>query len=117
MKRSLVTGFCVCIALAGFQAFAQDTASHAMHQHGSSKMKPMAAEVVTSGVVKGVLVETSQLKIRHQPIPEWSMGAMQMKFSLAPGMSTEEFSNGQQIKFRLRQENMMEFTILEVLEE
>lgn len=117
MKRSLVAGLSVCIALAGFQAFAQDTASHAMHQHGSSKMKPMAAEVVTSGVVKGVLVETSQLKIRHQPIPEWSMGAMQMKFSLAPGMSTEEFSNGQQIKFRLRQVNMMEFTILEVLEE
>ncbi|MDI3326337.1 copper-binding protein [Pontibacterium granulatum] len=117
MKRVLLTAFSVCIALTGIPASAEDMASHSMHQHGSPKMKPMTVEVVANGVVQSVMAETNQLKIRHQPIPEWSMGAMQMKFSLAPGMSTKVFRHGQQIKFRLRQENMMEFTILEVLDE
>ncbi len=116
-KLSVVAGFSACFALTSFQAVAQDSGSHSMHHHSASTTEAQVAEVITSGVVKGVLPSTNQLKIRHQPIPEWSMGAMQMKFFLAPYLEISDFQEGQQIKFRLHQKNMMKYTILEVLDQ
>lgn len=72
-------------------------------------------EVVTTGVVKSVLTQAKLLKIQHQKIPEWDMQAMQMKFSLAPNLNIQDFKQGQTIKFRLKHNNMMKFTVLEVL--
>ena len=59
--------------------------SPSMHQHGMSAMNPVVAEVVTSGVIKGVLIEPRQLKVRHQPIPEWSMGGDADEVFTRPG--------------------------------
>jgi len=115
-KLSVAFGFSACFALTSFQAVAQDSGSHSMHQHSVSTTQAQVAEVITSGVVKGILPSTNQLKIRHQPIPEWSMGAMQMKFFLAPYLEITDFHEGQKIKFRLHQKNMMKYTILEILE-
>ncbi|WP_432472611.1 copper-binding protein [Amphritea sp. HPY] len=86
---------------------------HNMENHAGMKM--MAEEVIATGMVKGVLSNTAQLKVQHQPIAEWKMAAMQMKFNLAPGISVADFQEGQHIRFRLKQENMMKFTITEVL--
>lgn len=90
-----------------------DHSQHNMSNH--SGMNMMAEEVIATGMVKGVLTETAQLKVQHQPIAEWKMSAMQMKFNLAPGISVADFQEGQHIRFRLKQENMMKFTITEVL--
>lgn len=87
---------------------------HQMENHAGMNM--MAEEVVATGVVKDVLTETAQLKVQHQPIAEWKMSGMQMKFNLAPGISVADFQEGQHIRFRLKQENMMKFTITEVLQ-
>nr|WP_228050858.1 copper-binding protein [Pontibacterium sinense] len=113
---SVAVGLSACFALTSFQAVAQDSGAHSMHQHSAATAETQVAEVVTSGVVKGILPSTNQLKVRHQPIPEWSMGAMQMKFFLAPYLEITDFHEGQKIKFRLHQKNMMKYTILEVLE-
>ncbi|MCO4757992.1 MAG: copper-binding protein [Oceanospirillaceae bacterium] len=115
-KLSVVVGLSTYFALSGFQAVAQDSKPHSMHQHSASATQAQVAEVITSGVVKGILPSTNQLKIRHQPIPEWSMGAMQMKFFLAPYLEITDFQEGQEIKFRLHQKNMMKYTILEILD-
>lgn len=115
-KLSVVVSFSACFALTGVQAVAQESNSHAMHQHTTSTAHAPVAEVTTSGVVKGIVRSTNQLKIRHQPIPEWSMGAMQMKFFLAPYLEITDFHEGQKIKFRLYQKNMMQYTILEILD-
>jgi Cu/Ag efflux protein CusF len=72
-------------------------------------------EVVTTGVVKSVMTETNQLKIKHQMIPEWDMKAMQMKFNLAPNLNVKDFKQGQTIRFRMKHKDMMKFTVLEVL--
>lgn len=121
-KLSVALCFSTGFVLTSFQAVAQDSSAHSMHQHKTPMAQaPVAqapvAEVITSGVVKGVVPSTKQLKIRHQPIPEWSMGAMQMKFFLAPYLQISDFHEGQKIKFRLHQKNMMKYTILEVLDE
>jgi Cu/Ag efflux protein CusF len=146
VKKSVVAILSVCLSMASFQALAGDLSqhkhpdstamadskamshesmsqgsmsqehqSHAMN-HSAQAMNMMASDVLISGVVKGVLSETGQLKIQHQAIPEWSMGAMQMKFTLASGLSAADYREGQQIKFRLQQENMMKFTITEILD-
>jgi len=94
----------------------QSMNTHAGHnmQHSAGQM--MAEEVITKGVINGVLSDSKQLKVHHQPIPEWTMSEMQMKFFLAPDLSISDFSEGQQIHFRLKQENMMKFTITELLD-
>ena len=116
-KLSVALCFSTGFVLTSFQAVAQDSSAHSMHQHKTPTAQAPVAEVITSGVVKGVVPSTKQLKIRHQPIPEWSMGAMQMKFFLAPYLQISDFHEGQKIKFRLHQKNMMKYTILEVLDE
>ncbi|MEH6579557.1 MAG: copper-binding protein [Amphritea sp.] len=138
VKKSVVACFSVCLSMASFHALAGDLSQDmSQHKHQDSAamagdnamshdamssenqshaMNMMASDVLISGVVKGVLSETGQLKIQHQAIPEWSMGAMQMKFTLASGLSAADFSEGQQIKFRLHQENMTKYTITEILD-
>lgn len=115
-KFSAVVGFSAFFTLTGVPAVAQDSNSHSMYHHAAPNAKAPVSEVITSGVVKGIVPSTNQLKIRHQPIPEWSMGAMQMKFFLAPYLEISNFHEGQKIKFRLHQKNMMQYTILEVLD-
>lgn len=89
---------------------------HSGHQmEGKTAMQMMAKEVITEGVVSRINGETAQLIIHHQPIPEWKMSEMQMKFGLGPGLALKDFEVGQQIRFRLQHENMMKFTITEVL--
>lgn len=144
VKKTLMISMAVGLSLMGSAAVAHDMSQHQSHATtpvtDSSEMSPsmsqsvsetmshanghamnhtaqaMASEVVTAGVVKAVLADTRQLKVQHQAIPEWDMGAMQMKFGLAEGISPAQFSDGQQIKFRLRQEHMMTYVITEVLE-
>ncbi|UTW04199.1 copper-binding protein [Amphritea atlantica] len=88
-------------------------------EHSSSKstsMKMAVEEVVAEGVVKRVLADSNQIMVHHQPIPEWNMSAMQMKFNLADGLSVADFKEGQAIRFRLQQSHMMKFTIVKLLE-
>lgn len=88
---------------------------HSHHMAAHSDKAAMAEVVETQGVIKRILPEQGQLIIQHEAIPEWQMMAMQMKFGLAPELSIDNFSVGQQIRFRLHQENMMRYTVLELL--
>lgn len=86
------------------------------HRMASDSAMPMMAEtVIVSGEVKRLLADTGQVIVQHQPIPDWNMSAMQMRFDLADGLSVADFTEGQQIRFRLQQSNMMKFTIVELL--
>ncbi|MCV6611018.1 MAG: copper-binding protein [Amphritea sp.] len=89
--------------------------NHSHHMAAHTEKAAMAEIVHTQGVIKRILPEQGQLIIQHEAIPEWQMMAMQMKFGLAPELSIDDFSVGQQIRFRLHQENMMRYTILELL--
>ncbi len=82
---------------------------------GDSTIQMMAETVIVTGVVKRLLADTGQVIVQHQPIPDWNMSAMQMKFDLTSGLSTTDFTEGRQIRFRLQQSNMMKFTIVELL--
>lgn len=88
---------------------------HSHHTAAHTGAAALAEVVETEGVIKRILPENGQLIIQHEAIPEWNMMAMQMKFSLAPELSIEDFSVGQQIRFRLHQQDMMRYTILELL--
>ena len=95
----------------------QSAESHGQHKMAANQpMQQMAQEVITEGVVSRIIGDSSQLIVHHQPIPEWKMSEMQMKFGLAPNLSVSDFSEGQAIRFRLKHENMMKFTITEVLQ-
>ncbi|WP_417226121.1 copper-binding protein [Amphritea sp.] len=95
---------------------AADMAQQSGHQHGNMNMNAMADEVIAVGIVKRILPESNQLIVQHEPIPEWMMSAMQMKFNLADGLSATAVKPGQQIRFRLKQEHMMRFTITQWLQ-
>ena len=130
-------GFCLITlimnaTLISVPAFSQDMQHHSyassddskhMTQHATAKssdahsaMNMVKDEVVTEGVVQRILADSNQLIVRHQPIPLWNMGAMQMKFNLAEELSVSDFQLEQKIRFRLKQDNMMKFTITELLE-
>jgi len=128
-NKSIITVFTAAVVCAGatvgvnasahdkkHQEPAMAAAEHSQHKmENHAGMNMMAEEVIATGMVKGVLTETAQLKVQHQPISEWKMAGMQMRFQLAPGISAADFKEGQHIRFRLKQENMMKFTITEVL--
>lgn len=79
-------------------------------------MQMAVDEVVAEGVVKRIFADSKQVMVQHQPIPEWNMSAMQMKFNLADGLSVADFKEGQAIRVRLQQSNMMKFTVVKLLE-
>ncbi|MBU2966004.1 copper-binding protein [Amphritea sp. 2_MG-2023] len=94
---------------------ATEMAHQSEHQHSGMNMNEIVDEVVVVGVIKRILPESNQLIVQHEPIPEWTMSAMQMKFNLADGLSATDFKPGQQIRARLKQEHMMTFTITQWL--
>ncbi|BBB25643.1 hypothetical protein AMJAP_1046 [Amphritea japonica ATCC BAA-1530] len=90
---------------------------HATMHHAMKADSAMQGEVVVDGVVKRVLTDSKQIIVQHQPIPQWNMSAMQMKFDLADGLLVSDFKVDQEIHFRLGHKNMMKFTILELVME
>ncbi len=106
-----------CTVLLWAAALTAQAEEHKMMHKQVASAQSMAEVVTTSGVVKGVLVQSNQLKVQHQRIPEWDMHQMQMKFNLAPGMQATDFQEGQTIRFHLKQENMMKFTITDVVDQ
>ncbi|WP_261841599.1 copper-binding protein [Aliamphritea ceti] len=106
-----------CTVLLWAAALTAQAEEHKMMHKQVASAQSMAEVVSTSGVVKGVLAETNQLKVQHQRIPEWDMRQMQMKFNLAPGLQATDFQEGQEIRFRLQQQNMMTFTITDVADQ
>ncbi len=106
-----------CSVLLCAAALTAQAEEHKMEHKQMASAQSMAEVVTTSGVVKGVLADTNQLKVQHQRIPEWDMRQMQMKFNLAPGMQAADFKEGQAIRFHLKQQNMMKFTITDVIDQ
>lgn len=92
-----------------------DSVGHTAEPRLSENAPMQMNEVVVDGVVKRVLAGSGQIMVKHQPIPEWNMSAMQMKFNLADGLSVTDFTEGQSIRFRLKQSSMMTFTIVKLL--
>ncbi|MBR9867857.1 MAG: copper-binding protein [Oceanospirillales bacterium] len=92
-----------------------DSVGHTAEPRLSENAPMLMNEVVVDGVVKRVLAGSGQIMVKHQPIPEWNMSAMQMKFNLADGLSVTDFTEGQSIRFRLKQSSMMTFTIVKLL--
>ena len=131
-KSSRLIALITNLTLISFPVFAQDMHQHShansdnskqVEQHASAKssdtysaMNMVADEVVTEGVVQRILADSNQVIVRHQPIPLWNMGAMQMKFNLSEGLSVPDFQPGQTIRFKLKQDNLMKFTITELLD-
>lgn len=92
-----------------------DSVGHTAEPRLSEDTPMQMNEVVVEGVVTRVLAGSGQVMVKHQPIPEWNMPAMQMKFNLADGLSVADFTAGQSIRFRLKQSSMMTFTIVKLL--
>ena len=131
-KGSRLIALITNLTLISFPVFAQDMQHHShassddskqVVQHAAVKssdnhsaMNMIADEVVTEGVVQRILVDSKQIIVRHQPIPLWNMGAMQMKFNLSEGLSVPDFQPGQKIRFKLKQDKLMKFTITELLD-
>ncbi len=92
-----------------------DSVGHTAESRLSEDAPMQMNEVVVEGVVKRVIAGSGQIMVKHQPIPEWNMPAMQMKFNLADGLSVADFTAGQSIRFRLKQSSMMTFTIVKLL--
>ena len=99
------------------QSVQHNESKHGSMHHATESDSAMQGEVVVEGVVKRVLAESKQLIVKHQPIPQWNMSAMQMKFDLADTLFVSDFKVDQKIRMRLKQSHMMKFTILELLPE
>ncbi|GGK75260.1 copper-binding protein [Amphritea balenae] len=114
---ALLVGAIASATLISTTVAAGDMKSEHKHHNmqANADMKPMAEVVMVDGVVKRVIADSNQLIVHHQPIAAWTMAEMQMKFNLADGLSVADFNEGQKIHFKLKQENMMKFTIIEVL--
>ena len=90
---------------------AEQKMDHKAMDHSNMKMgdKPVAAR----GVIKAIDHE-GVLKVMHEPIEAWNMGAMQMKFKLAPSIDIHSLKVGQQIDFMTKTEGMGKYLITEI---
>lgn len=86
---------------------------HSKMDHGKMKMKMTDKPVPAVGVIKGIDHE-GIIKVYHEPIEAWNMGAMQMKFRLAPSIDIHSLKVGQKIKFMTKTEGIGKYLITEI---
>jgi Cu(I)/Ag(I) efflux system membrane fusion protein len=73
--------------------------------HDSASSAPAATEKVhakSKGEVVVLQPEYSAVTIRHEPIPEYGMGAMTMEFTTADPAQLKDISVGDQVTFELK---------------
>ncbi|RDE18277.1 hypothetical protein DV711_16575 [Motiliproteus coralliicola] len=89
---------------------------HSKMDHGKmnpGKMKMSDKPVPAVGVIKDI-DHKGYVKVYHQPIEAWNMGAMQMKFKLAPSIDVHSLKVGQEIEFMTKTEGMGKYLITEI---
>ncbi len=78
-------------------------ASEHGHKHHDMKKIPAAAmehkAVHAVGIVDQIVADQNKLKITHEPIKGWNMGAMRMTFHAGPKVDISQLKEGQKIKF------------------
>ncbi len=87
---------------------------HGDHAQPAHTSDTLTATVNASGIIKAILLNTRQLKVQHDPIVEWHMGSMQMKFQLAADIDISSVKVGQQIRFTLHQQGIGKYVITEL---
>lgn len=96
-------------------------ASSTNHQHNANHtMQPITTpsrplQVPAMGEIKAVDRVNRKLKVMHQPIEAWNMGAMQMSFHLAPEVDITALKAGMNIHFRLQNPSIGKFIITEIM--
>ncbi|MEH6813263.1 MAG: copper-binding protein [Motiliproteus sp.] len=91
------------------------------HEQQHDHMKAMPAmvmennSVVAEGVINQIVAAENKLKISHEPIKAWNMGAMRMSFHLAPGVDISGLKEGQRIKFMLENPKIGTYLITKIM--
>ncbi|OMH33638.1 copper-binding protein [Motiliproteus sp. MSK22-1] len=117
MKKSLktigltlmITGF---IGSGNIYADGHKT-GHSGHKMASGEMDAMP--VPATGVIKEVVSSANKIKVQHEPIEAWKMGAMQMTFELAPGLDINSLEAGQKIHFMVKSPSTGKYVITEIM--
>ncbi len=118
MKKTTSTA-CLALLLTALANGSPALADSHGEGHG---MKPMAAEMkhsvtMATGVIKEVASAERKLKIYHQPIDAWNMGAMQMTFQLAPNVDIDSIKVGMGIRFLVSNPAVGQYQIIEIVEQ
>ena len=113
------------IKLIGTSLFSAALLSSAPTFADSHKMDPKAHKmpmgemnkeaVSAKGVVKEILADANKVKVHHQPIQAWKMGAMQMTFELGPEVDISKLKAGQTIHFMTKSPSTGKFIITRLL--
>ncbi|MCW8883852.1 MAG: copper-binding protein [Motiliproteus sp.] len=88
------------------------------HGHDMKAMKQMSEQkaVDAVGVIHQIDASERVLKIQHEPIADWNMGAMRMKFHAAPGVDLSNLKEGQKIKFKTSNPKVGRYVVTEIVE-
>jgi Cu/Ag efflux protein CusF len=84
------------------------------HEHQHKSAKPVDT-VRATGIIKAVLLGKHQLKVLHDPIKEWDMVGMQMKFHVSTAIDIQHLKPEQRITFTLRNEGLSRFVLTELI--
>ncbi len=117
MKKSLSSIGLTILLAAALQAPAQ-AAEHGHHNHDMKAMPSAAMEhksVAAEGVINQIVTAENKLKVAHQPIAAWNMGAMQMTFHLAADVDISNLKEGQHIKFMLTNPKVGTYVITKIM--
>ncbi|MEH6649762.1 MAG: copper-binding protein [Motiliproteus sp.] len=89
-----------------------------MSGHDMSTMKvskgDRSKKVSAKGVIKGIDNSSRKIKVHHQPIAAWKMGAMQMTFELTSDVDMSTLKAGKEIHFMVHSPSTGKYIISEI---
>lgn len=85
-----------------------------MHDH-AGEAQGMKQNVMAKGVIKQVDRNKRWLKVEHQPIGAWNMGAMLMRFHLDDQVDIAGLKSGMSIHFHVSNPSVGKYLITEIL--
>lgn len=92
---------------------------HKMSGHDMSSMKMSKGDrtkkVSAKGVIKHIDNSSRKIKVYHQPIAAWKMGAMQMTFELTSEVDIDALEMGKEIHFMVHSPSTGKYIISKIM--
>lgn len=92
---------------------------HKMSGHDMSSMKmsngDRTKKVSAKGVIKHIDNSSRKIKVYHQPIAAWKMGAMQMTFELTSDVNIDALEMGKEIHFMVHSPSTGKYIISKIM--
>ncbi len=86
------------------------------HSGHKMQMGAMSKDAVSAtGEIKEIVTSANKIKVYHEPIKAWKMGAMQMTFELADGIDINSLKQGQKIHFMVKSPSTGKYLITKIM--